>query len=320
MYLWIVKKRDDILADLHAMQQKEKEEREKKLRFARALKKIDYNITKKSNPFERQNVDEDVEFQKAIQRAEKLEKTRIDDNAIVNKILQPTLTNDSLNENKVTIDLEKNDKMEMDMNDDNIKKENINNDNNNDEGLVFTTAMQFSNGLRDAVDEMMNDEIKKRNENQYLQRKYFNNNHGIDNNNNANDIIAQSGHDGATLVNIDNNIDGNGMLPNEDTGGWVEENPSQNKDDKDNLYKSFIQFEHSEEVNLHDNQSNNNKNYVSAEDIILEREPLVGHSLTECLSHVKRRGFNLDEEFDEVAGGRTDQFRPIDIEKKERKY
>jgi len=126
------------------------------------LKKIDYNITKKSNPFERQNVDEDVEFQKAIQRAEKLEKTRIDDNAIVNKILQPTLTNDSLNENKVTIDLEKNDKMEMDMNDDNIKKENINNDNNNDEGLVFTTAMQFSNGLRDAVDEMMNDEIKKK--------------------------------------------------------------------------------------------------------------------------------------------------------------
>jgi len=59
------------------------------------------------------------------------------------------------------------------------------------------------------------------------------------------------------------------------------------------------------------------KDGVSSNDfVLLENEPLVARSIADTLKHVRRRGFMDDEEFDELTGGKIQQFRPVDIEKK----
>ncbi|ETO36501.1 U4/U6.U5 tri-snRNP-associated protein 1 [Reticulomyxa filosa] len=182
-------------------------------------------------------------------------------------------------------------------------------------GLMFTQATEFSQGLKDAVGEMEEDV-------EQMRRRKF----GVLHMNGANGV-APNGHPNSKGNPYDNEdmpaiIDPKTGLPvsrsrhhldhllelRESTtnvgGVWIAPEENGGKDNNKNGVSQQI-------------ASGIVKEGVSSNDfVLLENEPLVARSIADTLKHVRRRGFMDDEEFDELAGGKIQQFRPIDIEKK----
>ena len=274
-------RRDEILNALKAAEIEEEEEKERLNRYNMALYRANKSMQENLKLNEMINAlgdgdesDNDDIFRNNLQRAEILQTKQNDDKQ--QKDQQQT------NETKKqsgNINIEEEGEGEEEEEED-------------EDGVVFTIATQFSDGLSSAMTEMAE-------ENDI----FMNEDHGEYDIENA--IIVDTKHNETDDEDDDDDID---MNKNND-GGWIDvgdgdnnqRNKAKNKNKKRNKNKN----------NGKNNDDNNNNDDI-LDSSILDREPLCGRSLSDTLSHIRRRGYFQDDEID-IDINKNKHFKPAHI-------
>ena len=241
-------KRDDILSALKLSEIEEKEEKERLNRYNIALQKANKSMAENLalnnmlNELDGGDIgsDDDDIFNANLQRAEKLKhKTQ----------------NKTAETNGASMEVDDGDKNGESV----VYAENAEAD-----GVVFSIATQFSDGLCGAMSEMVEENAQ--------------NAHAV-----ANGQMAEI--ETKPSVNEEENDEDDDVAMNESKGGWVEYD-EQDKQRKMNEIKKDKKKK----------KEDANKGNELLDSSILDREPLCARSLSDTLSHIRRRGYLHDDD------------------------